>query len=190
MCKYMTIFDISKAGLRYIFDVTRTALGNAGSREAHRYVRFTCKAGELTAAAVDGYRIHSVTIPVNIINGRDSFSFLLKPFALPATDSDYIQCTLDKKEITFDFGNRKYIERLGEDIEGFMDVEKAMPNKEPVERIGFNPKYLVDALKSFKQGSRNPVVLEIRDSISPIVIRSKQNPTDYRLVLPVRMKGQ
>lgn len=190
MCKYMTIFDISKAGLRYIFDVTRTALGNAGSREAHRYVRFTCKAGELTAAAVDGYRIHSITIPVNIINGRDSFSFLLKPFAIPATDSDFIRCALDKKEIIFDFGNRKYIERLGEDIESFMDIEESVPKKKPIEEIGVNPKYLVDALKSFKKDSRNPVVLEIRDPHSPIVIRSKQNPTDYRLVLPVRMKGQ
>lgn len=186
----MIIFNISKAGLRYMFDVTRAALKKSGVREAHRFVRFTYKSGELTASAMDDYRAHAVTIPAEVINGRDTFSFLLKPFVVPATDAEYIQCTLNKKEITFDFGNRKYIERLGEGIEDFIDVEKAMPNKEPVERIGFNPKYLVDALKSFKQDSRNPVVLEIRDPLSPIVIRSKQNPTDYRLVLPVRMKGQ
>lgn len=173
-----------------MFDVTRTALEKSGAREAHRFVRFTYKSGELTAAATDGYRVHAVTIPAEVINGKDAFSILLKPFAVPATGADYIQCTLDKKEITFDFGNRKYIERLGEDIEGFMDVEKAMPSKEPMERIGFNPKLLVDALKSYKQDPRDSVVLEIRGPLDPLVIRSMQNPADYRLVMPKRMKGQ
>lgn len=173
-----------------MFDVTRMALGKSGTRESHKFVRFTYKSGELTAAATDGYRVHAVTIPAEVVNGRDAFSFLLKPFAVPATDVDYIQCTLDKKEITFDFGARKYIERLGEDIENFMDVEKAIPNKEPVERVGFNPKFLADALKSYKQEPRDAVVLEIRGPLDPLVIRSMQNPTDYRLVLPVRMKGQ
>ena len=159
----MVKFRLAKADLRYIFNITKRSLGYACRKEAHQYIKFTGNDGMLQAVSVDGYRVHCVSVPITVLKGNQPFSFLLKPFAIP-------------------------IERLGKGIDDFIDFEKVIPKKEPVETIGFNPDYLADALKGFRSSSSNPVVLEIYDPCSPVIIRSRKNPEDFRLVLPTLLR--
>lgn len=184
----MVKFRLAKADLRYIFNITKRSLGCDCRKEAHQYIKFTGNDGMLQAVSVDGYRVHCVSVPITVLKGNQPFSFLLKPFAIPAMYSSFIECTLGEKEIAFNFGEQKFIERLGKGIDDFIDFEKVIPKKEPVETIGFNPDYLADALKGFRSSSSNPVVLEIYDPCSPVIIRSRKNPEDFRLVLPALLR--
>lgn len=184
----MVKFRLAKADLRYIFDITKRSLGHVCRKEAHQYIKFTGNDGMLQAASVDGYRMHCVSVPITVLKGNQPFSFLLKPFSIPAMKSSFIECTLGEKEIAFNFGEQKFIERLGKGIDDFIDFEKVIPKKEPVETIGFNPDYLTDALKGFRSSSSNPVALEIYDPCSPVIIRSRKNPEDFRLVLPTLLR--
>ena len=52
--------------------------------------------------------------------------------------------------------------------------------------IGFNNKYLLDALKASKQ---EELVFQFTGSLSPCVIRPKDNDDFTYLVLPVRFKN-
>ena len=181
----MVKFRLAKADLRYIFDITKRSLGHVCRKEVHQYIKFTGNDGMLQATSVDGYRMHCVSVPITVLKGNQPFSFLLKPFSIPAMKSSFIECTLGEKEIAFNFGERKFIERLGDGVDDFIDFEEAIPKNEPVETIGFNPDYLADALKGFRSSSDNPVALEIYGPHSPVVIRSNKNSEDFRLVLPV-----
>lgn len=183
----MTTFNIQKSDLRYIFDITRIALAKAGSRLAYQYIKFEAKDGELSAYALDGYRLHSVTVPIDSVQGDSSFAFLLKPFNVPACESSYISCELYEDRIMFDFGRRKFIEPLGAELDSFPDVQQAIPGKPPCFKIGFNPCYLADALKGFKN-PRTPVVIELFAPHETVIIRNSKAPGDFRLVLPVRLR--
>ena len=172
----MVKFRLAKADLRYIFDITKRSLGHVCRKEVHQYIKFTGNDGMLQAASVDGYRMHCVSVPITVLKGNQPFSFLLKPFSIPAMKSSFIECTLGEKEIAFNFGEQKFIERLGKGIDDFIDFEKVIPKKEPVETIGFNPDYLTDALKGFRSSSSNPVALEIYDPCSPVLSGATKIP--------------
>ena len=81
---------------------------------------------------------------------------------------------------------------------GLADLAEIMPDNEiltdlflealeggPLE-IGFNNKYLLDALKASKQ---EELVFHFTGSLSPCVIRPKDNDDFTYLVLPVRFKN-
>ena len=185
----MVKFNIAKADLKYLFNVTKSSMGCVGRDKKCQYVKCTGRDSHLQAFSLDGYRAHIAAAPIDILEGNQHFSFLLKPFALPATNTFFIQCSLDKEkgEIMFDFGNRKFIETLGEGDGEFFNIEQALPKDPPAEQIGINPKYIVDAVQSFRRNARSPVVFEIRSPTSPIIIRSSEDPNDFRLVMPTRV---
>jgi len=50
--------------------------------------------------------------------------------------------------------------------------------------IGFNPKYLIEAVKAVDPGT---VILDFGTSISPCIIRPEEGETYTYMVLPVRI---
>ena len=183
----MIKFDIQAEDLKYIISALRPATTKTDyAHPADEYIKFQYGNKKLTAYSTDGYRIHSVTVPIDIAETKMSFAFLLKPFMVPKTDFDSIPCELSKKEITFDFGEQKITFKTG-DTANFLNVQEAIPTGEIQYRIGFNPKYLIDAAKTLQRGSRAPLVMEFRDPLSPAVIYSNKNKSDFRIVLPIRL---
>lgn len=185
----MTKFNIQTADLKYIMSALHPALPKTDCKPVHLYIKFECADGNLSAYATDGYRIHSVAVHVDIIEGESNFSFLMKPITVPRTESDFIPCELSEKEIMFNFGEMKIAYKLGENVESFLDVHAAIP-KDPVTfRIAFSPKFLADAAKSLKCDDRTPAILELRTPMMPAVLYNEKDKSDYRVVLPVRMRA-
>ena len=182
----MTKFNIQTADLKYIMSALRPAVLKTDYRPVHQFMKFDCACGKLAVYATDGYRIHSVTVSVDVIDGKDKFAFLLKPFTIPKTDSDFIPCELSKEEIMFNFGEQKITFKT-KSSEEFLNVQEAMPTGDVVYRIGFNPKFIADAAKSLQKGIRAPLIMEFRDPLSPVMIYSESDKSDFRLVLPVRL---
>lgn len=185
----MTKFNIQTADLKYIMSAIRPAMPRTDVKPVHQYIKFECADGVLSAYGLDGYRMHSVTVHIDITEGDRSFAFLLRPITVPQTRSPFIPCELSEKEIMFNFGEMKISYSLGEGIEDFVDVHKIMPKDPAVFRIAFNPKFLYDAAKSLKCDDRTPAVLELRNPMLPAVLYNEKDRTDYRVVLPVRLKN-
>lgn len=70
------------------------------------------------------------------------------------------------------------------------DYEKVIPTDQPYWRIGFNARYLIDALKAAKTscGScfNSPIVLEITNPTSPVAIKTNGG-SDIKIVMPMRL---
>lgn len=187
----MIKFDILSADLKYIMSALKPALGKSYSRPECQCIKFECTDGKLLRAyATDGYRLHSVSTGINC-ESESSFSFLLKPFTVPKNDSSYISCELSKEEISFDFGYQKISFRLKENPDNFLEINEAIPKEKPNFRIGFNPKFIEEAAKSLKQsGVKDSVIMEIRNPLEPVMIYLSKDKSDFRLVLPVRIKSE
>lgn len=72
----------------------------------------------------------------------------------------------------------------------FLDWQNVLPDGDPKFRIGFNGEYLMKALEAARISVggvyKNPIVLEFRSPVSPVIIRTNKN--DIKMVLPVRIK--
>lgn len=182
----MVNFEIAFNDLKYIFDSLKPAILNNSSRPIYEFINFKCSGDKASAYATDGYRAHSVTVPIK--SDSEPFEFLIRPFQLPKSGMDVIPCELDKRWITLDFGSRKFVEKLGEG--DFVDCESVVPKLEPIAKIGLNAKYLMDAAKTLhgKDDARNPIVIEIYNPLVPAMIYKQKDPSDYRMVLPMRLK--
>lgn len=186
----MIKFNISTADLKYILTALKPAVPKTDCKPVQQYIKFECTDSSLSAYALDGYRLHSVTVHVDITDGEKSFCFLLKPFVVPKTESEFIPCELSEKEIMFNFGEQKITFKLGTGIENFVDVHAAIPTKPAVYRIGISPKYIADAANSLKSDGRTPIVMEFRNPLDPVMIYSDKDKSDFRMVLPVRLKQE
>ena len=157
------------------------------SRRTHDFIRLEFRAEDqkVTAIAVDGYRM---SVEHTVCECDEDFNaYIRSNVKLPS--GMYAEFELQEDEAIircgdFIFG---YKQPEGE----FLDWEKVIPGA-PTFKIGFNGNYLLSALKaaSVSAGNsfKNPVVLEFRGALEPVVIRT--NHDDLKMVLPIRMKEE
>ena len=186
----MTKFNIQTEDLKYIMAALKPAIAKTDSIPEHQCIKFECKEGILSAFSTDGYRIHSVSVHIDITDGKDCFSFLLNPFTIPSVKTSFVPCELTEKEIMFNFGEMKIAFKVNNNVSSHFDVNSVIPEDPAVFRIAFNPKYLADAAKSFKCDGRTPVILEFRTPLQPALLYNQNDKTDFRLIWPVRMRNR
>jgi len=179
-----------------LITATKKFVGASMAKEVHQWIRLDfCETEKaITASACDGHRLS-----VEKTQGT---------WAVEGTFTAYIRPNIGKLRKSRRFnvsevvdlelcGDRLLIEYKGS-IHGFkqpcgegFDHQKAIDDStqsDVVYRIGFNPRYLVDALQSFDTPStlREAIVLEFRDPQKPAFI--KMRGFGDRMVLPVRLK--
>ena len=186
----MRKFAIEYQDLKYLISAIKPALGKSKAQPQHQFMKCTVNKDSLKAVAVDSYRIHTVCVPIGN-ESNEEFSFLLSAFSLPKAtilDCQVVDCRVSETEIEFNFGNCKHIERLGENIDGFINTEKAVPVEPPMFRYGINAKYLSEAIKSLKG---DIAVLEFYGNLKPLKIHSADDDkkeNDYRIIMPIKIK--
>lgn len=137
--------------------------------------------------AVDGYRMsveHSIISDCD----EDFVAFIKSNTKLPNKQYATISLTEEGKEAVIRCGGFSFGYTQPQDS-GF-EWEKAIPTSEVKYRIGFNGNYLLAALQAAKvsagESFRQPVILEFRSNVEPILLRT--NKEDIKMVLPVRIK--
>ncbi len=77
-------------------------------------------------------------------------------------------------------------------MEAFIDVDKAVPEDNPVFRVAFNPRYmlaLLNAELAANSEKRSPIEMEFYGNGKSLVFRSNgQKPENIRLLMPVRTR--
>lgn len=156
-------------------------------RALHQYIRLEFYAADssVTAIAVDGYRMaveHSVCEC-----DEDFVAYINRNTKLPRG-----------MNATLEVNGGDAIIRCGDCIFGcpqrggeFLDWKNVLPGGEPTFRFGVNGNYLLSALQAAKislgNSFKEPVVLEFRGELSPVILRT--NGGDIKMVLPTRLKN-
>lgn len=170
-----------------IIAATKSFVSHGSTKRAHEYIKleFCAELQRVTAVAVDGYRLsveHSV-----ISDCEEDFSVFVKANTkLPK--GEYATISTDGKESEIRCNG--FIFGYEQPEDNFLDWNNAIPKEKPALKIGFNGNYLLSALQAARISSgrsfRNPIVMEIYDSLKPIIFRT--NNDDIKMVLPIRIK--
>nr|DAQ86022.1 MAG TPA: beta sliding clamp [Caudoviricetes sp.] len=177
--------------LNRLIAATKSFVGNSDHRPCNQYIKleFHAADSQVVAMAVDGYRMsveHSIISDCD----EDFVAFIKSNTKLPSKQYATISLTEDGKEAVirccgFSFGYTQPQDS------GF-EWEKAIPTSEVKYRIGFNGNYLLAALQAAKvsagESFRQPVILEFRSNVEPILLRT--NKEDIKMVMPVRLKEE
>lgn len=162
-----------------------------GAQPIYNYIKmeFNAETSRVTAIAVDGYRM-SVEHAV-ISECEENFTaYINSKVKLPKGKWAIIYIDVDgtdKPDVMIRCDGSVFSYEQPKDGD-FIDWRKFIPSDEPVYRIRFNGKYMLDALRAAKVSCggfiKNPIALEFRSPQSPILLRT--NDDDIKMVMPVR----
>lgn len=170
-----------------IISATKDFASESDFRKIHKYIRLEFSAADsiVTAVALDGYKL----------SAEHSVCSCDEDFVAYVNPNTHLPRNMDT---SIELANGELIIRCGDLIFGckqpsgeFLDWKSALPSGEPDFKIAFNGNYLLKALKAAKIscGSfKEPVILEFRGPLMPVIIRT--NREDIKMVLPVRINGK
>lgn len=149
-----------------------------GIRPILEYIKLTVTGDTAKAEALDGYKAGYITLSINDCKAEGE---MLLPITSRLKKSDVFAVITDMdKEIEIRTATGASIYRKPEGK--FVNTSDIYPQDEPAEVFGFNPVFLSDALKAFKD--EKAVKIEYRGALKPLVIKSS---TAQALVLLVRL---
>lgn len=158
-----------------------------------QYIYLEFAGDQVTATAVDGYRITRET--AKILENTEPFNCFIKPNIPKITSHDlYVTLELDNNRLLVTVGDNITGYVQPQDIQ-FYNTEKYIADAktdEPAASVWVSPKLLKEALESCAViGSNNPVKLEI-SSVKSRAIKiwygQRDAENNLKLVLPVNHK--
>lgn len=161
-------------------------------RKQYNFIRleFNSEQNKVTAIGLDGFR---VAVENSIISEcNEDFSCYVKAnIKLPREQFATIALEENEEEAIIRCSGFAIAYEQPKERE-FLDWRKVIPSSEVKYKIGFNGNYLLQALQAAKTSLggnlREPVILEFRSNLEPIVLRT--NKEDIKLVLPIRIKDE
>jgi len=147
-------------------------------------IKIKVEQDKMQAFSLDGYRLHTKSIEIH--NSSEDIEVLTDYVKVPKSKVCAVTIDTESSLITYDFPelNEKIIKPIYNDL-NFPDVENLKDQNETKFTIACNPKFLIDALKGFKDSN---IIIEFSDNNKPFVITAANSDDEsYNLVLPVRM---
>lgn len=170
-------FKIQGSDLHYIMTVAGAACAKNQSRPILTAINCRIKDSFLTATALDGYIMHRITVPVEVIEDSGE-AFNISPIKSVDTKSEY-SIEVTDTEISYKTASRTLIEKL---VEGtFIDADAVYPKTDPVFTISVDPKLLAKTLKAY--GSASCIKFEFYGKASPFKFSTASGSSG--IVLPV-----
>jgi DNA polymerase III sliding clamp (beta) subunit (PCNA family) len=153
--------------LKTIFDACKNFVSKDSLGPAYQYIQLNFANGKCIAYALDGCKIISVVVPYT---DGDEGTMLVPIIKLPK--SKYVILSDEGDEIVFDFlGNKQTVRKIGGNFA--KNPEQFLVQDNVNFRITFNPKYLKEALDSFKD--EKAVVLNFAGPSQMCVIEGSAN---------------
>lgn len=181
----MKFASMSTDAFNRIIEATKAFCSKTHRNPTLRYIRidFHAETNEAVAVALDGFIL---SVEHAVAKSEEDFCvYVQSNIKLPRDSMVEIELT-DREALLrcngFVFG---YLQPSGD----FFDWEKVIPTSEVQYEIAFNGDYLLRALQAAKASVgntfKNPVVLEFRNPLEPILLRT--NERDVKMVLPIRI---
>ncbi len=177
----MIKFIISGEELQNVVKTLKPATGD--KRSNFKYMHCYIDNFTLHAATCDGYRVHSVAVPISDIDGQSSELFLL-PF--PTIKFNHKTRFIGVERV----GNTAIYNVFGMGIETLpiqendtpMDMKKYIPDSDTVMSVRFNPEYIRKACEGLK--GEDVVQFDFREGVAGCTIKSIMRVAQC-MVLPV-----
>lgn len=170
-----------------IVSATRKFVSENSPSESYHYIKleFCAASSQVTAIAADGYKMSVEHAACRC--DTDMIACIHPGVRLPKKQDAVIEVTEQETVIRcgrFIFGS------TAPKNENCFDWRKVLPDA-PIFRIAFNPGYLLDALQAAKASNkgkpREPVILEFRSAIEPVIFRSRED--NIKMVMPIKIKS-
>jgi len=176
------IFKITGYALKRIMKVAGSAVAKDNRRPILTAINCKINDDKLTATALDGFRMHQVTVTCEVLEGDASEAFNIRPLKeIQAGFLDYTVEVTDKK-IAYSTPDMRIEVGL---VEGtFIKIEDIYPKTPVVFSIAVDPKLLMATLKAYSK--EQYVRLDFYGDVNPFTLTTKDH--DRGLVLPVRMQ--
>lgn len=169
-----------------LIDTTKGFVQKYGGKVINQFIRLEFHSGddEVIAVAVDGFKL---SVEHAVCKSEEDFTIYVKSnVKLPRKEE--VEIELEEDEALFRCNG--FVFGYQQPTGNFLDWQNALPDGDPKFRIGFNGEYLMKALEAARISVggvyKNPIVLEFRSPVSPVIIRTNKN--DIKMVLPVRIK--
>ena len=166
--------------LKYLMNVCKLSIGKCKVRPVLEMIHCKLIQNQITATSLDGYRMHSVTVPCDFVG--ENHEFLIPVVKVPPrVKSVSVIVEILDDQVIYDFLTEKQVLKINHGE--FLKVDNFLPKSEDmVFEISVNPKYLKDAMEAFK--AEKVVTLQFHGEVNPIMVKSPTN--DFAMVLPVR----
>ena len=173
--------DMNAIDLKYLMDVCKLSIDKTSARPALGMIACKILNNEsMIATALDGYRLHSVTVPCEVIEG-DTQSMILIPLIKVPPKTKHVIIEIFESEVIYDFITSKQVIKIDDNLE-FPNVNQIIPKDNPDFSIYVNPKFMEDAFKAFRH--HETVKIEFFGKVNPIIVKYH---ADYALVLPKKI---
>lgn len=159
-----------------IMKACKPFVAKSTTRPVLTQIELSCDGDTVTATALDGVKVISMTVPCDLTSDTGKVLIpLVKPIGKKGV---YAEITDTDKEVTIRTIEGSQSFRKVEDA--FIDHSRFFPNKVPESVCYFDPTLLAEAFSSFKDGR---VKIEYYGNRIGVVI---SNPVQKALVLPTR----
>ena len=179
----MKILQMKSDDVKYMMDVLKLSADKTKSKSVWEMIHCKVNDGRITATSIDGYRLHQVTLPCEVIEGNFDKSFLL-PITKVPTKSTLSRIEISEDEVLYDFLTEKQIHKINHG--DYPKIDELIMKDEPKFAIYVNPKFMKDAFDAFK--GDKAVKIEFRGETNPIIV--KRENQDFAYVLPMKSKKQ
>lgn len=177
---------ISAKEFKKAYKAVIKAVSTDETKGALNGIHFICAHNTLTLETCDGYRIHSYSY---MGVGAGYFDIVVPAFQLPTKLTNAITITCCNDTLSIDWNNNEptlELKRIEGKVWDFDELLKKSP-KGSFE-IGFNAKYLKDALEGYDKDALIKLTLDPnKGQLSLLYIEDKHDPSNKRIVLPVRL---
>lgn len=166
---------------------TKGFVGKDPKRRLHQFIRmeFCAADSSVTAVAVDGYKM---SVERAVCECDENFVAYINASTRPPR-GEYATIEVVGSDVIIRCGD--FIFGCPQNGGEFLDWKNVLPGGEPTFRFGVNGNYLLSALQAAKislgNSFKEPVVLEFRGELSPVILRT--NGEDIKMVLPIRLKN-
>lgn len=168
--------------LKAIFDACKNFVSKDSFMPIYQQVQLNFANGICTAYALDSYKIIKVVVPYT---DGDEGTMLVPIIKLPK--GKYVVLSDEGDEIVFDFlGNKQTVRKIGGNFA--KNPEQFLVQDNVNFRIAFNPKYLKEALDSFKD--EKAVVLNFAGPSQMCVIEGSTNKKAGVLPINLEKRGK
>ena len=139
--------------------------------------------GVMTLTSVDGYRVMTCQVPCISNDNTEEVKFLIKPFKIDKPNK-FDHCEIEVEDETVYFTSCELVKyAYPRQIHGFVKVDKFFEQENTSLEIAFNPKYLSDLGKQFKNDKM--IKLSFTTNINPVIVDNMKNKK--AIILPIRI---
>ena len=173
-------FKITGYALKNIMKVAGSAVAKDGSRPILVAINCKIKDGKLTATGVDGFKMHQVTVDIEMLEEDAIDTFNIRPMKeIQAGFLDY-EIEVGDERISYSTPDMKIEVKL---VAGtYLKIEDIYPKAPPVFSISVDPKMLMATLRAYS-GERY-LKLDFFGEVNPFTLTTKDN--DRALMMPIR----